>query len=93
LIVDIKGAASYLAAINSQVYFLYITTSSKEMLAERLLKRGDDPRKIKERLSGSELNVLPDNLKKDAHVLINDDWQKTEKKLLTIVTGLRKTLN
>lgn len=93
LIVDIKGAASYLAAISSQVYFLYITTSSKEMLAERLLKRGDDPHKIKERLSGSELNVLPDSLKKDAHVLINDNWQQTEKKLLTIVANLRKTLN
>ncbi|MBC6369945.1 guanylate kinase [Lactobacillus kullabergensis] len=93
LIVDIKGAASYLAAIDKQVYFLYITTSSKEMLAERLLKRGDDPHKIKERLSGNELNVLPDNLKKNAHILINDNWQQTEKELLTIVTSLRNSPN
>ena len=44
----------------------------QEKLKERLLKRGDDPEKIKERLSGSELNLLPEDLKKYAHILITD---------------------
>ena len=90
LIVDIKGAASYLAAIREQVFFLYITTSSQRILAERLLKRGDDPNKIKERLSGSELNTLPDSLKGSAHILVNDDWNETKKELAAIVHSLKK---
>lgn len=88
LIVDIKGAASYLKAINQQVYFLYVTTSSKNELKDRLLKRGDDPAKIAERLSGSELNTLPEELKADAHIIMNDDWRETEKKLDAIVSSL-----
>ena len=88
LIVDIKGAASYLKAINQQVYFLYVTTSSKKELKDRLIKRGDDPAKIAERLSGSELNTLPEKLKADAHIIVNDNWSKTEKKLDAIVSSL-----
>lgn len=88
LIVDIKGAASYLKAIKRQVYFLYVTTSSKKELKKRLLKRGDNPAKIAERLSGSELNTLPEELAADAHIIVNDDWSETQKKLNTIVTSL-----
>lgn len=88
LIVDIKGATSYLNAIKDQVYFLYVTTSSKKELEKRLIKRGDNLAKIKERLSGSELNVLPEELKNAAHVLVNDDWAKTKKKLDLIVKAL-----
>lgn len=88
LIVDIKGAASYLKAINQQVYFLYVTTSSKKELKDRLIKRGDDPAKIAERLSGSELNTLPEKLKADAHIIVNDNWNETEKKLDDIVSSL-----
>ncbi|MDY0844531.1 guanylate kinase, partial [Streptococcus thermophilus] len=68
LIVDIKGVYTYLKQLGNKVYFLYVTTSTKEELKERLLKRGDDPEKIKERLSGSELNLLPKDLKEYAHI-------------------------
>lgn len=88
LIVDIKGAASYINALRDQVYFLYVTASSKEELETRLIKRGDTLTKIKERLSGSELNVLPPELKNVAHVLVNDDWNQTRKKLAKIVFSL-----
>lgn len=87
LIVDIKGIYSYISQLKDKVYFLYITTSTKEELKERLLKRGDDPAKIKERLSGSELNVLPEDLKPYAHVLVNDDLSKTKNALDKLVAS------
>ncbi|AWM74231.1 guanylate kinase [Lactobacillus apis] len=87
LIVDIKGAASYINALKEQVYFLYVTTSTREELRQRLLERGDTPEKINERLSGSELNALPEELKADAHILINDDWAQTQQKLREVVTN------
>ena len=71
------------------MYFLYITTSTKEELRERLLKRGDDPEKIEERLSGSELNLLPEDLKPYAHVLVNDDLTETKKAVNTLVAKLQ----
>lgn len=89
LIVDIKGVYSYINQLKDKVYFLYITTSTKEELRERLLKRGDDPEKIEERLSGSELNLLPEDLKPYAHVLVNDDLTETKKAVNTLVAKLQ----
>jgi len=89
LIVNIEGAASYIKQLGKQVYFLYVTTSTRTELKERLLKRGDNPKKIAERLSGNELNLLPDNLKRDAHIILNDNWNKTKKKLNAIIAGLQ----
>ena len=67
-----------------------MTTSTKEELKERLLKRGDDPEKIKERLSGIELNLLPKDLKEYAHILVNDNLSETKSKLDSIVSRLKK---
>ncbi|MDF7671912.1 AAA family ATPase [Lactobacillus sp. ESL0701] len=88
LIVDIQGAESYLKQLKQQVYFLYVTTSSKQELEKRLFARGDDPVKIQERMSGDELNQLPDELASSAHVLVNDDWSTTKKLLKEIITSL-----
>ena len=89
LIVDIKGVYTYVKQLGDKVYFLYVTTSTKDELRERLLKRGDDPAKIQERLSGSELNLLPADLKNYAHVLVNDDLTQTKKALDALVAKLR----
>ena len=88
LIVDIKGVYTYVKQLGDKVYFLYVTTSTKDELRERLLKRGDDPAKIQERLSGSELNLLPADLKNYAHVLVNDDLTQTKKALDALVAKL-----
>lgn len=90
LIVDIKGVYTYVKQLGDKVYFLYVTTSTKEELKERLLKRGDDPEKIKERLSGGELNLLPDDLKQYAHILVNDDLSKTKSTIDSIVSRLKE---
>lgn len=90
LIVDIQGVKSYLKQLGDQVYFLYVTASSIEELKERLIRRGDSVQSVKERLSGSELNQLSDDLKPYAHVLLNDSWVNTAQRLDAIIAGLRK---
>src|SRR5699024_8265902 len=89
LIVDIKGVYTYIQQLGDKDYFIYITTTTKKELEERLLKRGDDPSKIKERLSGSELNALPADLKNYAHILINDNLTKTKSALDALIAKLR----
>ncbi|KAA8814412.1 guanylate kinase, partial [Lactobacillus crispatus] len=42
-----------------------------------------------ERLSGSELNALPADLKNYAHVLINDNLTKTKSALDALIAKLR----
>lgn len=90
LIVDIQGVKSYLQQLNKKVYFLYVTTSTIDELRERLIRRGDSLEMVKQRLSGSELNPLPADLKNQAHVLINDSWQKTAAKLDQLVKDLQE---
>ena len=88
LIVDIKGARSYLEALGDQVYFLYVTCSL-DTLAQRMADRGDSSDQIKKRLAGSELNELPEDLAKYAHVLVNDDLQATYASLDSLVRKLQ----
>lgn len=90
LIVDIAGVRSYLAALGKRVYFLYVTTSSPDILRERLIHRGDKPETIKKRLSGKELNALPTDLRPQAHIIVNDHWQKTKNQLDILINGLQK---
>lgn len=88
MIVDIKGARSYLEALGDQVYFLYVTCSL-DTLAQRMADRGDASDQIKKRLTGSELNELPEDLASCAHVLVNDDLQATYASLDSLVRKLQ----
>ncbi|TSO25717.1 guanylate kinase [Lactobacillus sp. LL6] len=88
LIVDIQGIKSYLTQLKGQAYFLYVTASNIDELKERLIRRGDTVEMVRERLSGSELNPLPNSLKQDAHILYNDVWNDTEEKLDLIISKI-----
>ena len=88
MIVDIKGARSYLEALGDQVYFLYVTCSL-DTLAKRMADRGDSSDQIKKRLAGSELNELPADLASYAHVLVNDDLESTHASLDALVRKLQ----
>lgn len=89
LIVDIQGVKSYVTQLGKQVYFLYVTTSTIDELKERLIRRGDSIESVKERLSGSELNKLSDDLKPFAHILVNDNWQETTERLNAIISSFK----
>ena len=60
LIVDIKGARSYLEALGDQVYFLYVTCSL-DTLAQRMADRGDASDQIKKRLAAEGDLCVGDN--------------------------------
>lgn len=89
LIVEIQGVQSYLQKLGQQVYFLYVT-AAKDELRQRLLRRGDSPVLVQKRLTGAALNNLPSNLKSAAHILQNDDWDKTRMALDQLVAHLNK---
>lgn len=94
LIVDIKGIKSYITQLKpTEFYFLYVTTSTIDELKERLIRRGDSIESVKERLSGEELNRLPEELKPYAHILLNDSWQKTTEQLDALVARLQDEKN
>mgnify|MGYP001402579322 CR=1 FL=1 len=90
LIVDIQGARSYLAQLQDQICFIYVTVSARSTLEQRLLERGDNPAKIANRLSGAELNELPADLMTRAKVIRNDNWEKTKMQLDRIVADLQE---
>ncbi|MBP2058122.1 guanylate kinase [Lactobacillus colini] len=80
LIVETDGVKSYLEALGEQVYFIYLTVKDFDTLTKRLIERGDDPLEIQRRLNSAEfkrdLHLRPE-LKKQAHILENDNWKDT----------------
>lgn len=84
LVVDTKGAKSYLDQLGDQVIFIYIEETDKNKLKQRLIDRGDDEKEIELRLKSPEflrdLN-LSSELKKHAVILKNDDLTATQRAL------------
>lgn len=92
LIVETKGAESYIDQLGDQVYFIYLTVSNLDILRKRLLERGDSEAEVEKRMHSKEFLrdlTIPADLKPYAHVLINDDWDETKQKLKKIVTELQ----
>ena len=84
IVLDTKGALSYVEKLKEQAVVLYLRVSDQEVLKKRLLKRGDEIDLIKQRLMSKEAKrdcQIPKALEKKAFILVNDDWQQTEKKL------------
>ena len=93
LIVETEGAQSYINALHSQVYFIYLTVSNLEILKNRLLKRGDSKKEVEVRMHSKEFLrdlTLSHALKKYAHIIVNDDWDTTKKRVDEIVEKLKK---
>lgn len=93
LIVETEGAQSYINALHSQVYFIYLTVSDLNVLKKRLLKRGDSKQEVAIRMHSKEflrdLTLSPE-LKRYAHVIVNDDWKTTKQKVDKIIEQLQK---
>lgn len=91
LIVETDGVKSYLEKLGKQVYFIYLTVSDFSVLKKRLLARGDQASEIDKRLNSYEFKRdlhLSDELAKEAHVLNNDNWEETAKKIDEIIAKL-----
>lgn len=92
LIVETDGVKSYLDALGDQVYFIYLTVDDLDILKKRLVKRGDKTQEIEKRLNSAEFKRdlhLRSELQKDAHILKNNDWDKTKKDLDKIISEFK----
>ncbi|WP_185696089.1 guanylate kinase [Weissella viridescens] len=89
IVLDTQGAATYLEELPAdEVVVIYLTVSKEHDLYQRLVKRGDDVQKIHERLASEEYvrdTQIPENLKAQAHIVENDDWDETKNKIDAIV--------
>ncbi|MBN7274564.1 AAA family ATPase [Ligilactobacillus pobuzihii] len=81
IVLDTKGAISYLQQKPAETLILYLETSDQKNQAQRLASRGDSSELIKKRLASQEAkrdSKLPQELHQKAHLLLNDDWEQTK---------------
>ena len=81
IVLDTKGAISYLQQKPAETLILYLETSDQKNQAQRLASRGDSSELIKKRLASQEAKrdlKLPQELHQKAHLLLNDDWEQTK---------------
>ena len=91
IVIDTVGAVTYQQALPEQTEIAFITVSTPELLSQRLVERGDDPKEIKERTISDVFTrdmKLPDAIKDVAHVINNDDWQKAQEQIDNLVESL-----
>lgn len=95
LIVDTAGVKAYVEKLQpNQFYFIYIKVSDLSTLEERLVERGDEPIEILKRINSREFKrdlQLSEELKKYAHILVNDNLGETERKIDKLVNKLRNS--
>lgn len=87
IVLDTKGAVTYHQKLGDQAVIIFLMVSDPEQLQTRLETRGDRQIRVKQRIESPEYNrdlALPKELQGVAHVVVNDDWQKTQQ----IIDGL-----
>lgn len=91
IVLDTKGAQTYHEQLGDQAVIIFLTVSHPKSLVSRLSRRGDKTRALKQRIASEEYQRdlrLPPSLAHTAHLIVNDDWQKTRQKLDQLVAGL-----
>ncbi|MGO3537365.1 MAG: guanylate kinase [Latilactobacillus curvatus] len=92
LVVDTKGAQTYLETFPEEASVLFLTVSETDALITRLEKRKDSPEAIQKRIQSAEFKrdlMLPSHLNQRATVLVNDDWEITKQALATLIATLK----
>ncbi|MBQ0837927.1 guanylate kinase [Lactiplantibacillus pentosus] len=88
IVLDTAGAITYARELGEQAVVIYLEVADQEALIERLTKRGDQPSRIQKRVASEEYlrdQALPAGLVGHAHVLVNDEWQATQRQLDQLV--------
>jgi len=91
IVLDTAGAVTYARELGEQAIIIYLTVSNIDNLAMRLVDRGDDAREVKARLSSDEYVrdlAVPIGIKSVAHIIKNDDWNKTTQQVDAIIASL-----
>jgi len=92
IVLDTKGAETYVRKLQQQVFILFLTVGKSVILHERLKDRGDQLEMIQSRIKSKEYSrdlTLPEALKQVATIIQNDDWHQTQDKLAAIIADLR----
>lgn len=92
IILDSQGAITYLKKFSiTDLTFIFITTSDKKNLIKRMIKRGDSPLMIYNRINSVEFNrdlILPKVLKQYTNIIFNDNLQKTKNLIDKIILNI-----
>lgn len=89
IVLDTKGAVTYHEKLGNRAVIIFLTVSHIAALAHRMVKRGDQLSAIHSRLKSQEYRrdlQLPEALTGIAHVVVNDSWHQTTKKIDQIVS-------
>lgn len=92
IVLDTKGAETYLKELGAKAWLWYVTVSDVNVLEKRLYKRGDAAAAIQERLASSEFKrdlKIPETLKGKVTVVNNDDWQQTKRLIDRLIEGAK----
>ncbi|MFD0896976.1 nucleoside/nucleotide kinase family protein [Loigolactobacillus binensis] len=97
IVLDTKGAITYVEALGDQVIPLFLTVKHTTALVTRLAKRGDQQEMIRRRLASAEYKrdlQLPVQLARQAEVIVNDEWATARAQIDAIMGnyGIKKAL-
>lgn len=84
IVLDTKGAETYLRKLPEQTEVIYLRIADAKLQRERMERRGDDADKISRRLESHEAQrdrSIPEELSGHVHVIENDAWEDTRRKL------------
>lgn len=90
IVVETQGAKTYLDTFKDQVIAIYLAVDSLQELKKRLIKRGDDPQRIEQRLKSDELKrdlEVPEYLKNRVYEVKNNNFNKMLSKVEEIIAN------
>ncbi|QGN20172.1 GTPase [Weissella koreensis] len=93
IVLDTAGALTYAQQLGSKVEVLYLSVENAADLTQRLIDRGDQLERIQKRIQSAEFIrdlSVPDALKQYAHMIINNNWVKTQKEIDRIIKNMLK---
>lgn len=82
LVVDTLGAIQYVKRLGKKVTVWHIEVTDPQILKQRLIKRGDAPKLVEQRMSSTESQrdfEIPAEIQNNTVVVRNDDWEQTKK--------------
>jgi guanylate kinase len=88
IVLDTAGAETYARELGDEAVIIYMMVTETDELLQRLEQRGDEMSALRERIASPEYqrdSQLPAGLREVAHVVVNDDWTETQKKITEIV--------
>lgn len=88
IVLDTKGAVTYHQELGRQAVIIFLTVTHMAALAKRMTLRGDRLSAVHSRLHSAEYRrdlALPPALRGIAHVIVNDRWKETTKRLDELV--------